>query len=79
MPAHRAKGTRYEKYHKKLDDRTWSSLMRHDEQERKENRLAWIKHSESLPDDCFADDVQDNDCSVYYSKSFMEGRRLDNE
>ena len=79
MPAQRNKGTRYEKYHTKLDDRTWSSLTRHDEQERKENRLAWIKNSESLPDDCFADDVQDNDRSVYYSISSMEGRRLENE
>ena len=79
MPAHRAKGTRYEKYHKKLDDRTWSSLMRHDDMERQRNKEAWAAHNATLPDDCYADDVQDSDCSVYYSKSFMEGRRLDNE
>ena len=64
---------------RKLHKRTWSSINRHDDQEREQNRRAWIKSSESLPDDCFADDVQDDDCSVYYSKSLMEGRRLDNE
>jgi len=64
---------------RKLNDRSESSINRHADDERLQNRLAWIKNSESLPDNCFADDVQDSDCSVYYSKSFMEGRRLDNE
>ena len=64
---------------RKLNDRSESSINRHADDERLQNRLAWIKHSESLPDNCFADDVQDSDCSVYYSKSFMEGRRLDNK
>ena len=64
---------------KKLNDRSELSINRHADDERKQNRLAWIKNSESLPDNCFADDVQDNDSSVYYSKSLMEGRRLHNE
>jgi len=64
---------------RKLNDRSESSINRHADDERLQNRLAWIKNSESLPDNCFADDVQDSDCSVYYSKSFMEGRRLGNE
>ncbi len=79
MPAQRAKGTRYEKYHTKLDQRTWASINRHDDKERQRDKEAWAAHTAALPDDCFADDVRDNDCSVYYSKSCMEGRRLDND
>ncbi len=79
MPAQRAKGTRYAKYHTKLDNKTWASLMNYDEKERQRNKDAWAAHCAALPDDCFADDVQDSDHSTYYSRSFMEGRRLDNE
>lgn len=64
---------------RKLNDRSELSINRHADDERKQNRLAWIKNGESLPDNCFADDVQDDDRSVYYSKSVYEGRRNGND
>ena len=65
---------------KKLNDRSEISINRHADDERKQNRLAWIKNSESLPDNCFADDVQDDDDGgMYYSKSVYEGRRHSND
>ena len=64
---------------RKLNDRSELSINRHADDERKQNRLAWIKNSESLPDNCFADDVQDDDRSVYYSRSVYEGRRNGND
>jgi len=64
---------------KKLNDRSELSVNRHADDERKQNRLAWIKNSESLPENCFADDVQDDDGGVYYSKSVYEGRRHSND
>ncbi len=64
---------------KKLNKRTELSINRHADDERKQNRLAWIKNSKSLPENCFADDVQDDDRSVYYSRSVYEGRRHSND
>lgn len=78
MPAQRARGNRYATHFTKLDQRTWASINRHDDIMRQRQQKAWDKLSASLPDDCFADDVQDNDHRVYYSKSLLEGRTIYN-
>ena len=78
MPAQRAKGNRYATHSTKLDQRTWASINRHDDTMRQRQQKAWDKLTASLPDDCFADDVQDNDYGVYYSKSFLQGRKMSN-
>ena len=64
---------------RKLNDRSELSINRHADDERKQNRLACIKNSEMFADDSFADDVQDEDNKVYYSRSVYEGRRNGND
>jgi hypothetical protein len=78
MPAQRAKGNRYATHFTKLNQRTWASINRHDDTMRQRQQKAWDKLSASLPDNCFADDVQDNDYGVYYPKSFLQGRNMNN-
>jgi len=56
--------------HKSIEERSWGSIEAHDRAQREQDRLAWQKASEGLPDDAFADDVPDDlDRDGYVSRS----------